>query len=131
MKVNQAEVVQLCRALVALVDDPHLGLSTWNIACADTVRELTSALQGGDAALRATLRCSKLLREVSLGLHGVGGEEMLMESVELYVAQADWVHPEIKVGGGHLTLAISHPEFLERFNPSKRYRITIDVEDEA
>lgn len=43
--IDQAEVVRLCRVLIGLVDDPHPGLATWNIACSETVDALAKALQ--------------------------------------------------------------------------------------
>lgn len=42
--MSQARLVELCRQLVRLADDPHPGLFTWNEACANTVKEIRQLL---------------------------------------------------------------------------------------
>lgn len=38
--LDQRKLVECCRRLVKLMEDPHPGLSTWNLFCLDTVREM-------------------------------------------------------------------------------------------
>ena len=43
-KMDQNEVLRLCRVLVELNNDPHPGLLTWNMACQSVVEKLAHEL---------------------------------------------------------------------------------------
>jgi hypothetical protein len=51
--VDQERLLKACRRLVALNDDPHPGLATWNLACVEAVREIRESLGDGNAAQRS------------------------------------------------------------------------------
>ena len=47
-KMNQDEVIRLCKVMVDLTDNPHPGLASWNIMCQETVQKLADELVDDD-----------------------------------------------------------------------------------
>lgn len=45
--LDQQKLIAACRRLVALVDAPEPGLTSWQVMCADTVDELRAVLGAG------------------------------------------------------------------------------------
>jgi len=46
--MNHDKVLELCRQLIALNDDPHPGLVSWNMLCANAAEELRQELNKGE-----------------------------------------------------------------------------------